>query len=55
MYPNTIAGSIPSGLPVFESLVKECMEEASIEPDIMCNMPVPLDLLGCIRTQNATF
>jgi hypothetical protein len=31
---NTVAGGIPSGMPVFESLVKECMEEASIPGDI---------------------
>ncbi|KAF8065052.1 nudix hydrolase 20 [Lyophyllum atratum] len=31
---NTVAGGIPSGMPVFESLVKECMEEASIAEDI---------------------
>jgi len=29
---NTVAGGIPSGMGMFESLVKECMEEASI-PD----------------------
>ncbi|KAF9556827.1 nudix hydrolase 20 [Agrocybe pediades] len=32
---NTVAGGIPSGMPIFESLVKECMEEASIEADIV--------------------
>jgi 8-oxo-dGTP pyrophosphatase MutT (NUDIX family) len=32
---NTVAGGIPSGMPIFESLVKECMEEASIGPDIV--------------------
>ncbi|KAG6836281.1 hypothetical protein H0H93_009553 [Arthromyces matolae] len=29
---NTVAGGIPSGMSMFESMVKECMEEASI-PD----------------------
>jgi hypothetical protein len=29
-----VAGGIPSGMPIFESLVKECMEEASIPDDI---------------------
>ncbi|KAF9045458.1 nudix hydrolase 20 [Panaeolus papilionaceus] len=28
---NTVAGGIPSGMSMFESLVKECMEEASLE------------------------
>ncbi|KAH9474577.1 hypothetical protein JR316_0013039 [Psilocybe cubensis] len=32
---NTVAGGIPSGMPIFDSLVKECMEEASIEPEIV--------------------
>jgi 8-oxo-dGTP pyrophosphatase MutT (NUDIX family) len=32
---NTVAGGIPSGMPIFESLVKECMEEANIGPDIV--------------------
>jgi 8-oxo-dGTP pyrophosphatase MutT (NUDIX family) len=32
---NTVAGGIPSGMPIFESLIKECMEEANIEPDIV--------------------
>ncbi|CAA7266276.1 unnamed protein product [Cyclocybe aegerita] len=32
---NTVAGGIPSGMSMFESLVKECMEEASIEPDVV--------------------
>ncbi|KAF5325068.1 hypothetical protein D9619_009890 [Psilocybe cf. subviscida] len=32
---NTVAGGIPSGMPAFESLVKECLEEASIEADVI--------------------
>lgn len=32
---NTVAGGIPSGMGVFESLVKECMEEASITADVV--------------------
>ncbi|KAF8638680.1 hypothetical protein AX17_002025 [Amanita inopinata Kibby_2008] len=32
---NTVAGGIPSGLSAFDSLVKECMEEASIEANIV--------------------
>ncbi|KAJ7189750.1 nudix hydrolase 20 [Mycena pura] len=28
---NTVAGGIPSGMPAFEALVKECMEEASLD------------------------
>jgi len=32
---NTVAGGIPSGMSVFESLVKECKEEASIEADLV--------------------
>jgi len=32
---NTVAGGIPSGLGIFESLVKESMEEASIEEPLV--------------------
>ena len=32
---NTVAGGIPSGMPIFESLVKECMEEANFDPEII--------------------
>ncbi|KAL0571257.1 hypothetical protein V5O48_010705 [Marasmius crinis-equi] len=32
---NTVAGGIPSGMGMFESLVKECMEEASIPEDVV--------------------
>ncbi len=32
---NTVAGGIPSGMSIFDSLVKECMEEASLEPDVV--------------------
>jgi len=32
---NTVGGGIASGMSVFETLVKECMEEASIGPDIV--------------------
>ena len=32
---NTVAGGIPSGIPIFETLLKECMEEASIEADVI--------------------
>ncbi|KAF9224860.1 hypothetical protein BS17DRAFT_779167 [Gyrodon lividus] len=32
---NSVAGGIPSGMLIFESLVKESMEEASIEEDIV--------------------
>ncbi|KAF9011786.1 nudix hydrolase 20 [Cyathus striatus] len=32
---NTVAGGIPAGMSPFESLVKECMEEASIEEHIV--------------------
>jgi len=35
MLDNTVAGGIPSGMGMFESLVKECMEEASIEEDVV--------------------
>lgn len=30
-----MAGGIPSGMGIFESLVKECMEEASLEAEIV--------------------
>ncbi|KAJ7446558.1 NUDIX hydrolase domain-like protein [Mycena latifolia] len=32
---NTVAGGIPSGMPIFEALVKECMEEASLGEDLV--------------------
>ncbi|KAE9402651.1 hypothetical protein BT96DRAFT_879286 [Gymnopus androsaceus JB14] len=32
---NTVAGGTPSGMGMFESLVKECMEEASIAEDVV--------------------
>ncbi|KAG6901825.1 hypothetical protein C0995_007532 [Termitomyces sp. Mi166 len=32
---NTVAGGIPSGMSMFESMVKECMEEASIPDHIV--------------------
>lgn len=32
---NTVAGGIPSGMSIFESLVKECMEEASLPDDVV--------------------
>jgi hypothetical protein len=35
MLDNTVAGGTPSGMGIFESLVKESMEEASISEDIV--------------------
>jgi len=32
---NSVAGGIPSGMPAFEAIVKESMEEASISEDIV--------------------
>ncbi|KAG6895797.1 hypothetical protein C0992_012461, partial [Termitomyces sp. T32_za158] len=32
---NTVAGGIPSGMSIFESMVKECMEEASIPDSVV--------------------
>ncbi|KAF9531051.1 nudix hydrolase 20 [Crepidotus variabilis] len=32
---NTVAGGIPSGMSMHESMVKECMEEASLDPDLV--------------------
>lgn len=32
---NTVAGGIPSGMSAWDSLVKECMEEASIDADVV--------------------
>ncbi|KAJ4490296.1 nudix hydrolase 20 [Lentinula aciculospora] len=34
-FDNTVAGGIPSGMGMFESLVKECMEEASLAADVV--------------------
>jgi len=35
MLDNTVAGGIPSGMGVLESLVKECMEEASLDEELV--------------------
>ncbi|KAF9453350.1 nudix hydrolase 20 [Macrolepiota fuliginosa MF-IS2] len=35
MLDNTVAGGIPSGMGNFESMVKECMEEASLDAGIV--------------------
>ena len=32
---NTVAGGIPSGMSPFESLIKECMEEASLPDEVV--------------------
>ncbi|KAJ7748417.1 nudix hydrolase 20 [Mycena metata] len=32
---NTVAGGIPAGMPMFEALVKECMEEASLPEELV--------------------
>ncbi|KAJ7495346.1 nudix hydrolase 20 [Mycena latifolia] len=32
---NTVGGGIPSGMPVLEALIKECMEEASLDEDLV--------------------
>ncbi|KAF7305599.1 Thiamine pyrophosphokinase [Mycena chlorophos] len=32
---NTVAGGIPAGMPIFEALVKECMEEASLAEELV--------------------
>ncbi|KAG2159308.1 NUDIX hydrolase domain-like protein [Suillus bovinus] len=43
---NSVAGGIPSGMSVFESLVKECEEEASIEADIVRNHAKPVGAIS---------
>lgn len=43
---NSVAGGIPSGMPVFESLVKECEEEASMEADIVRNYAKPVGAIS---------
>ncbi|KAF7342958.1 Thiamine pyrophosphokinase [Mycena venus] len=42
---NTVAGGIPSGMPIFEALVKECMEEASLSEDLV---RAHVRAVGCI-------
>ncbi|KAK7042784.1 thiamine pyrophosphokinase [Favolaschia claudopus] len=42
---NTVAGGIPSGMPIFEALVKECMEEASLGEDLVKSH---VRAVGCI-------
>ncbi|KAJ7823062.1 hypothetical protein B0H14DRAFT_2370351 [Mycena olivaceomarginata] len=46
---NTVAGGIPSRTPIFEVLVKECMEEASLSKDLVQAHPFRCDFLstGC--------
>lgn len=43
---NSVAGGIPSGMPVFESLVKECEEEASMEGDFVRNHAKPVGTIS---------
>ncbi|KAJ7054781.1 nudix hydrolase 20 [Mycena amicta] len=42
---NTVAGGIPAGMPIFEALVKECMEEASLSEELVRQHVRPV---GCI-------
>lgn len=35
MLDNSVAGGIPEGMPPFEALVKESMEEASLAEDLV--------------------
>jgi 8-oxo-dGTP pyrophosphatase MutT (NUDIX family) len=42
---NTVAGGIPAGMPVFEALVKECMEEASLPEELV---RAHVRAVGCI-------
>ncbi|KAJ6545425.1 NUDIX hydrolase domain-like protein [Mycena capillaripes] len=42
---NTVAGGIPAGMPIFEALVKECMEEASLNEELARKHVRPV---GCI-------
>ncbi|KAF8888794.1 NUDIX hydrolase domain-like protein [Infundibulicybe gibba] len=32
---NSVAGGVPAGMPILESMIKECMEEASLEDGIV--------------------
>ncbi|KAJ7437210.1 NUDIX hydrolase domain-like protein [Mycena galericulata] len=51
-FDNTVAGGIPSGMPVFEALVKECEEEASLKGECLAHVRS----VGCVsylhRTQH---
>ncbi|KAF7313031.1 Thiamine pyrophosphokinase [Mycena kentingensis (nom. inval.)] len=42
---NTVAGGIPAGMPIFEALVKECMEEASLPEELV---QAHVRAVGCI-------
>ncbi|KAF8199336.1 NUDIX hydrolase domain-like protein [Mycena galopus ATCC 62051] len=42
---NTVAGGIPSGMSIFEAMVKECMEEASLGEEIV---RTHVRAVGCI-------
>ncbi|KAJ7811305.1 hypothetical protein B0H14DRAFT_2606647 [Mycena olivaceomarginata] len=47
---NTVAGGIPSRTPIFEVLVKECMEEAILSKDLVQAHPFRflIDLFICL-------
>ncbi|KAJ7626826.1 nudix hydrolase 20 [Roridomyces roridus] len=42
---NTVAGGIPSGMPIFEAMVKECAEEAKLD-EALCRTHIRA--VGCI-------
>lgn len=44
MYDNMVAGGISSGIGIFETMVKECEEEAGIPKSIAKNV-VPVGMI----------
>ena len=46
MLDNMVAGGIASGIGIFETLVKECQEEAGI-PEALAKKAVPVGMIRC--------
>ncbi|KAF7358967.1 Thiamine pyrophosphokinase [Mycena sanguinolenta] len=48
---NTVAGGIPAGMPIFQALVKECMEEASLSEELA---RAHIRAVGCVSYLHRT-
>ena len=46
MLDNMVAGGIASGIGIFETLVKECQEEAGI-PEALAKKAAPVGMIRC--------
>jgi len=49
MFDNMVAGGIGSGVGIFETMVKECEEEAGI-PESLAKKAVPVGMIRCVAT-----